>query len=339
VLCGFVLDLHVMALRLALAILPSRQWLARVKAAAPRFGGEVFSPMNRIPTMLIWSTEVTTAGMKTGQKTLQRCIDEAAGRILESGVVNHWREGCIFPAEMAFFLGQCAHNDVEAIVESGRQDGFSTRILGAWAQATGGHVVSIDVEGDPVRAQTCRERLRDLPIELIKANACDAVGRQTRASAPKPTAILLDGPKHSLALALAAAAAEDHVKLFAIHNQLDGHPAMEALRLFGPQFYEDVTTSEGFAALRQAETMHCRPLRPMGRSTLGVVVLDQDKRQRLHRLIGRHFGLMQPPVVRALWQARAYALAPWLYRVSFRLDALMDRISFPRAPSTGGRKD
>ena len=266
---------------------------------------------------------MTTAKIHMGPKTLPTCIDEAAGRILESGVVNHWREGCIFPAEMAFFLGQCAHNDVEAIVESGRQDGFSTRILGAWAQATGGHVVSIDVEADPVRAQACRERLRHLPIELIKANACDALGRQIRASAPKPTAILLDGPKHSLALALAAAAAEDHVKLFAIHNQLDGHPAMEALRLFGPQFYEDVTTSEGFAALRQAETMHCRPLRPMGRSSLGVVVLDQDKRERLHRLVGRHFGLMQPPVVRALWQARAYALAPWLHRVSYRLAGIM----------------
>ena len=61
----------------------------------------------------------------------------------------------------------------------------------------------------------------------------------------------------------------------------------------------------------------------MGRSSLGVVVLDQDKRERLHRLVGRHFGLMQPPVVRALWQARAYALAPWLHRVSYRLAGIM----------------
>jgi hypothetical protein len=52
-------------------------------------------------------------------------------------------------------------------------------------------------------------------------------------------------------------------------------------------------------------------------------VLDQDKRERLRRLVGKQFGLMQPPVVRALWQAGAYSLAPWLHRVSYRLSGTM----------------
>ena len=73
------------------------------------------------PTMKLSSTKCNCR-QSNGQKTLSSASTKRPGAS-ESGVVDHWREGCIFPAEMAFFLGQCAHNDVEAIVESGRQDG------------------------------------------------------------------------------------------------------------------------------------------------------------------------------------------------------------------------
>jgi hypothetical protein len=262
--------------------------------------------------------------MGMGMNNIHLGIEKAALLILNSGIVARWVEGSIFPAELAFFLGACQANGIEAIIESGRQDGYSTEILGLWAQMTNVTVASIDTEGEPERAKRCRARLEHLPIKLIKDNACAALGREVGQSAPKATALLIDGPKQFLAIALVAAAADDHVRVFAMHNLIGGRADAEWLRPFKPIFYEEIAgeCTPMFNRLREEGIRHCNSLhaaRSLERSSLGVFILDDAKRARLRGVIDRKFGLMQPPIIRSLWHVKGYALAPWLYRVSYHL--------------------
>ena len=133
-------------------------------------------------------------------------LDEVAGLILDHQLVDQWVDGAIFPCELAFFLATCRMRHVEAIIESGRQDGYSTLVLGYFAQRYNVSIYSIDREIDRDRAQRCRKRLQGLPVQLLVGDAYDLVGRQLDLLADRTTALLIDGPKGWAALSMIAAA-------------------------------------------------------------------------------------------------------------------------------------
>ena len=166
-------------------------------------------------------------------------LEAVSAWLLEYGMVSKWIEGAIFPCEMAYFIARCELAGVRTIIESGRQDGYSTEILGRWAENSGMHVTSIDLEQDSDRAARCRRRLAGLPVTLIKGNAYTEVGRQVSVVAGSPTAILADGPKGWPALSLLAAAAQFHVRIIALHNLADGVVERSWFVGRGGRFYED----------------------------------------------------------------------------------------------------
>ena len=75
-------------------------------------------------------------------------LEQSAALVLDSAMVEPWIEGAIFPCEMAYFIAQCQIAGVRTIIESGRQDGYSTKLLGLWAKSAGTEIVSIDLEHD-----------------------------------------------------------------------------------------------------------------------------------------------------------------------------------------------
>jgi hypothetical protein len=255
---------------------------------------------------------------------LAQAAEDAASLILEIGAVERWVEGAIYPSEMAYFLAVCDVDQIKGIVESGRQDGYSTEIMGHWAKSRDVEIVSIDLEEEEARAAECRARLRGLPLTLVKGNAYASVGRAVNGFAGRRTAILADGPKGWPALSMMAAAADGHVAVVALHNLADWVPEYPWFRQFGGRFHEDDIVAGGprWQELRQREIAHATrsaAVRSLEASTLGVMRLDNPARAKFSSAWNPAFGLHQPAFVRMLWRLGAYDLTPKLYGASYRL--------------------
>jgi hypothetical protein len=241
--------------------------------------------------------------------------------------VPQWIEGAIFPAEMVFFLGSCEAAGISYVIESGRQDGYSSQILGEFARRTGVRVASIDYEDDKERGRRCRERLAAYPIDLKVGDAFELLGAMLNEGGEDRIALLVDGPKGFSALSLVAAAAADpRVAIIAMHNQDPGTGYRRAFERIAsaPLFYEDAVSVIGphWERLREAERAHCLKLsarRSLEHSTLALLPIGERERKALGRLYGPEFKLYQPPLVRLGWRLKFYRSAAMLYSLSFRL--------------------
>jgi hypothetical protein len=256
---------------------------------------------------------------------LREAMEAEAEIALAANDAAGWVIGAINPCELAYFAAVCRVSGVRRIVESGRQDGYSTRILGRLAERTGITVVSIDMEIDQARADACRARLAGLPLELLKADAYRAVGEEIAKSA-QPTALLIDGPKGFPALALLLAASRfEHVRVLALHNLSAGRPWLPFFRTLGAtaRMYEDVSGWNSLPAwnkLRAAEYEKFDQL--LGRdavpsvSSLGVLSLPAE---RPLPAFAQPFNCHQPAVLAALWRLGAHAVARRLFVASFHV--------------------
>ena len=189
-----------------------------------------------------------------------------------------WFPGAIFPSEMAFFLFQCEVAGVDCLIESGRQDGYSTAVIAAYAQAKRIHAASIDVERDPARAAACRERLRWFTnLELVVGNTFTELPSLLN-SQKQRIALLIDGPKRHEAIYLsAAAAALGPIRLVAHHSgtpETDWYPHF-AYRFPNPRYLEDsaLPQSAAFEAFRRWEEALVG--QPIAHSGLVLSVLPQ----------------------------------------------------------------
>lgn len=254
-----------------------------------------------------------------------------AQRALESGWVEKWVEGAIFPREMVAFLATCEEQRVVDVVESGRQDAYSTLILADYARAHAGRLVSIDLELDAERDLRGREPLQGFAeVKFCKGDATRELGRQV-AGLRGPTAVLIDGPKHLMALTLNFAAASfPAVRVVAQHNLIEGAQdrALFAQRARSAVFYEDMPGTPGpyWDKLTAAETSHCVAVgaaRSLERSSLGIAVV-QDRR-RLMRTVSPRLGFSQPALVALCWRLGWFGAVPRLFRGSARAAALVRR--------------
>lgn len=270
-------------------------------------------------------TDTATAGIVELQ-------DKWAEVALSSGWVEDWVEGAIFPREMVFFLACCQEAGVERIIESGRQDGYSTKILAEYAHRQGIQVYSIDHELDAVRAEKCRERLALYPaLKLLKGDATDLLGRVVRAEPASPCAVICDGPKSFRALSLLfASAGQKSVKLFALHNLAQGSEERLFLetQVHGPIFYEDFgQISAGYwEKLMASEVRFCSDEganRSLVHSTLGVVSLSNSLRRSMGYQFHWRFKFYQPLFVRIGWKLGLYGLTSLLFTLPHRLFALL----------------
>ncbi len=245
---------------------------------------------------------------------------------LSKGWVEEWVQGAIYPSEMVFFLARCEQSNVASVIESGRQDGFSTAILGEYARRRGVRVFSIDYEQDADRAARCRERLAVYPeLHLLRGDANTLIGQLVRQEAPRRTALLADGPKGFWALALmSAAAAQGSVTAIALHNLGPRQPATPYVEGLAPEplYYEESLDNPGSAwrELKSAEDRFCAKSAQgaLSHSSLGVMVLSDSVRHRLAWAIHPGFKLFQPPLVRLGWGLGLFRATGWLFSLSFR---------------------
>jgi hypothetical protein len=248
-------------------------------------------------------------------------INRWSQMILDLKLVDEWCEGAIFPREMAFFLARCSVAGVARIVESGRQDGYSTRVLGEFGRRTGVEVISIDYEEDKPRAERCRQRLSHLPVTMIAGNAFSEIGRVVQSS-PKKTALLVDGPKNWGAVSiLCAAAFYPQVAMLAMHNLDEG---FKTRRFFAelssqPVFYEnflgDAANGEAWEQLGEEERrlVEARAAARAGVSTIGVIELTESNRRRIAGATDPHFRTYSPSFIRWGWRTKNYGLVNFVF--------------------------
>lgn len=264
--------------------------------------------------------------MRTSNPNLAEAAESASKLILDGDYVERWVEGSIFPSEMAFFLAVCNVEKIERIIESGRQDGYSTAILGEWGDRTGGKIISIDLETDHDRAAACRNRLANFKsLQLVGGNAYAEFGRYALRSEVR-TAFLVDGPKGPQAISMMAAALTKYVCIVASHNLLPGRMEYDYFTSLGGDdiFYENALPNPGpnWIELRRRDSEHAArvgAVRSIETSSIGVLVLDQSRRRAMKETWGLPYGLHQPAAVRLLWSVGAYRWTPLLYGASYRL--------------------
>lgn len=241
----------------------------------------------------------------------------------------------IFPSEMAYFLYCCEQVGVDCIIESGRYEGYSTAVIGAYGKLRTIRVVSVDLETDALVAQRCRESLQRYPnVELVAGDAFWEIPRFLR-SKHRSIALLLDGPKFHKSIYLSAAAAAcGRIRIIAHHNMAPESAywyAHFAWRFPQPQRLEDshVFHCPSFAQFRDWELNvtrgshrnlhrtslmisilpHSRPdlrylMGPSLRHTLGAVFLHLSWRVRLDRMSAlRKLFAMPLSVARRFWAA------------------------------------
>lgn len=238
--------------------------------------------------------------------------------MIDSGLVDRWKEGSIYPREMVWFMSLCLAHDIDIIVESGRQYGYSTEILGQFAERFDKRVFSLDVERDEAMAEQVRDRLQSLKkLTLLKGNTYIWMGPLLYAHLDRKIALLIDGPKEWDAISLAfSSGGMPNVQFVAMHN-IHGELERFLRRYEGSfNFYEDwqnewnarSNPSGGSSrpALPAWEELSKREIdlyRPADRSSLYVVYTQDRKRKWFWPR--RVFGLRQPIFTYIKWKILA----------------------------------
>jgi len=218
---------------------------------------------------------------------------------------ERWVEGAIFPREMAYFLSEASRARVTHIIECGRQDGFSTRILDDYAAA---HVVVVhSIDYAPPLPNISRVRqLQGDAFELLPKT----VRRCQRTSR---VALLVDGPKDASALALVSALALDRrIVLVALHNRARGDVP-------GARFYEQEDFKGAHWETLAGRERRLKARRSLTQSSLAVVDLTPWRRLCLAHTWKRAFHLYQPMLLRLGWRTVGTRWTKQLFLQSFRL--------------------
>ena len=107
----------------------------------------------------------------------------------------HWETG-MYPGETLAFLALCDVTGAVSIIESGRGlHGYSTQVLGEYAERTGTQVVSVCLENSPQHVASVRRTLsRYRQVECLTGDIWKVLPR-VAARLPGPMALVLDGPK------------------------------------------------------------------------------------------------------------------------------------------------
>jgi len=242
-------------------------------------------------------------------------LERYSRMLLDSGVVRDMVSGAISISEMAYLMAWFDVLGIRRIIESGRQDGYSTLILGAYAQATGAEIISFDYEDDKERARRCRARLAKYNIDLQVGDTWDLMWPAVTRS-NEPTAILVDGPKHWSGLTLLCASAEaPQVKLIASHNLGPGSPCRKFFQSLSdvPVGYPEVV-GEGPSVWQELLDVERQRIDDIGlsgknfKTTLGTIPVEASNREQIANARHPGFRLYSPRTVRWLWKTGNYSL-------------------------------
>lgn len=193
---------------------------------------------------------------------------------------NDWLPGAMLPSEIWWLYKNALESEAEVLIECGRQNGYSTRLLAELLNPHGIKIYSIDFDEDTQRLAATVAMLSGLNVECVSGDIHMWVPKLLQQITGKRVAIVQDGPKgwEGMATLMASAIAYTPV-LVAQHNLHPGHKSREAFQLLAvsPAFLEYDKASPEIHQFRAEEIRILAtktPNRAIDQTSLGLMVLD-----------------------------------------------------------------
>lgn len=222
---------------------------------------------------------------------------------------NSWRPGAMFPSEIMWLYEHIISHRVQVVLECGRQDGVSTRALGALLFNCDVDIVSIDFDENKQLYNQVKASLAGLRVECVSGDIHLEVPRLLQQFSGRRIAVVQDGPKGWEGLStLLACAFNPDVVLLAQHNLHVGHKSRSFFGFLtcNPCFLEYDPHAKSVNELRQAEQSDPRFLagnRQVDHSSLGICSLQGVLRDGVLENLREAGRLMGP------WSAHQTSLA------------------------------
>ena len=198
----------------------------------------------------------------------------------------HWLPGAMYPAELEWLKTAILLEDVDLLIECGRQDGASAR----WYHENipGIEVYSIDLDDRPEILESSKKNLAGTNVKAITGDVFVEVPSIVRNNPTKRIAIVEDAVKGWPGLGLLFSCAfYENVVILAQHNNHIGHQTRELwLNLTeGRAFLESCENSETASSFRKWVSSNNAKGSTFNResdhSSLAIIRLDKTGRIKL----------------------------------------------------------
>jgi hypothetical protein len=209
---------------------------------------------------------------------------------LKNDYFSNWLNGAMLPSEIFWLQKNILEIGCDLIIECGRQDGFSTLILGEFAKENNIKVLSIDFDDNVDKLNSCVKKLEGLPVECVSGDIHFHVPRLINEFPEAKICIIQDGPKGWEGMAtLLASVFYDQVKLIAQHNLHVGHNSRSYfISIPGGDcsFLED-SKSADLLNFRKEEICYFEKVkanRNLDLTSLGIIKLDKNRKAAIKYL-------------------------------------------------------
>ncbi len=228
--------------------------------------------------------------------------------------VDDWLPGAMFPSEVWWLYRNILESGAEILIECGRQDGFSTRLLGEVLKGTNVHIYSIDFDEDKERLKSVKEMLSSYKVTCVSGDIHKRVPELLREHRDKRIAVVQDGPKGWEGMCTLLACIYDHkIVLCAQHNLHKGHRSREFFQLIsnGPTFLE-YSDNKDIIGLRNKEMTRLidkNSNRELNHSSLGIFKLeDHNKTQVIQNIesLKTWVGVWDPAEAAKAWKGNDF---------------------------------
>jgi len=230
-------------------------------------------------------------------------------------MLEEWLPGAMFPSEIWWLVQAIKETNPDVVIECGRQDGYSTRLLAELLKDTDIKIYSIDFDEDKARLERIKGDLSSFNVECVSGDIHVRVPEILSANHGARIAVVQDGPKgwEGMATLLASVYSSD-VVLLAQHNLHIGHESRDMFDCLSPsvafyEFSDECRSLHDFRKLEVDRLAGVSSNRAIDHSSLGVMRLGENSRALLRKRIEDNegkFGVWNPIKVADAWKVKDF---------------------------------
>jgi hypothetical protein len=210
---------------------------------------------------------------------------------MKNKTLTDWVDGAMLPSELMFLEKELLSSDCNLIIECGRQDAYSTVLLGEFAKLHSLNVLSIDFDDNLELLRKAEGKLKGLPVKCISGDIHAWVPKLIKENMNRRIAVIQDGPKGWEGLStLLASTFFENVVLLAQHNLHLGHKSRDYFCSLpgGDNAFLESRKDEDLIEFRKIELEFFRnrkTLREVDITSLGIIKLTKDRDKVINQIL------------------------------------------------------